>query len=109
MKDLKKGDLVLIADGSWAIKVNQDYGYAYIGACKDTFEVVNLVIHAAFWAGYSKEREVHNIIIRNTKTGEVFLHSKSMVELINPKVWVTIDGKEGYINKELAGELKRML
>jgi hypothetical protein len=109
MKDLKKGDLVLITDGSWAVSVNQNYDYADIGLCKDTFEVIKLAMYKEIWAGYNKEYEVHNIIIRNTKTGEVFLHSKSMVELIDQKVRVTIDDKEGYINKELAGELKRML
>lgn len=78
-KDIKVGDLVKIHDGSYAVKVSGFEPNIHIGTCRDPFEVVKKIQDGGLNSYYSK---VHDIFIKNTVSGEIYLHSVAFVSLL---------------------------
>lgn len=78
-KDIKVGDLVKINDGSYAVKVSGFETYSSIGLRKQPFEVVKKIVDEGLSSQWSK---VHDIFIKDTESGEIFLHSAAFVSLI---------------------------
>jgi hypothetical protein len=101
---LKKGDRVVITDGSWAVCVSKkwnketEYEIAHpsLWLAKEEFEVVK----KKFVPG--NQKMLHDIFIKSTLSGEVYVHSSNMVKKVE-KDWFqgakrkdrfTIDGDE---------------
>ena len=74
--DINVGDKVTIKDGSYAVRVDKYEEYSSIGLCKDIFEVIQV---SSSWKSITctVDLPVHNIVIKNTVTGKMYLHSAS--------------------------------
>jgi hypothetical protein len=82
---MKTGDNVVITDGSWAVKVDQDNYSGMIGLCKDVFKVIGKQSGDFEHKSWGTDKDiVHDIFIQNTRTGEKYLHSSSYVEQYYP-------------------------
>lgn len=85
---LKKGDRVVITDGSWAICVSKKWNKEteheitdpHIGWAKEEFEVVQTTFVP------ENQRTLHDIFIKSTLSGEVYVHSSNMVKKVE-KDW----------------------
>ena len=83
-KDLKKGDMVRVVDGSWAVCVSKEWNeetkhdiiHPQIGLSIEPFEVVYVRM---VWEGLKIH---HDIYIKSTLSGQVYLHSSTMVERV---------------------------
>lgn len=86
--ELKVKDKVTIRDGSYAMRVDSYETYTSIGLCKDTFEVVQTnVNHGFIRSKGSPKKAIHDIVIKNTVTDTLYLHSSPMVnKLIAPVI-----------------------
>jgi hypothetical protein len=81
--DLKIGDMVKIKDGSWAVCVSKEWNeetkhniiHPHIGLSTKPFEVVYV---RDVWGSLVP----HDIFIKSTLTGQVYLHSSNMVEKV---------------------------
>ena len=82
MSKLKKGDLVKIRDGSYAVRVDKFEKFTHIGLCEDTFEVIKVQMSDHLVTIGTIPTKVHNIFIQNLQTGKVYLHSDSFVTLV---------------------------
>lgn len=84
---LKKGDMVKIKDGSWAVCVSKEWNEEtadkiinpYMGGSTDLFEVVYV---RDVWEDL---KTPHDIFIKNTRTSLVYLHSSNLVERVDPE------------------------
>jgi hypothetical protein len=83
---MKKGDLVTIVDGSFAVRVDkfEESGSLY-GNHPDIFEVV-LVIESNLEDNF--DDTVHDVFIKNKSTGATYLHS-----IANMKQYVEVKEK----------------
>jgi len=84
--ELNKGDKVQTTDGSYAVKLSTvDWNDAYINSPARKGEVFTVIGFT-----YSELRtkrsaiDVHDIVIKSNSTGECYLHSSSMVKVIEP-------------------------
>ena len=78
MCEFKVGDMVAITDGSWAVRVDKHEKHTYIGLCRDMFEVTSKGpggMRSTVCGGLT-----HDIFIKNTSTGAIYLHSSSFVK-----------------------------
>ena len=75
------GDVVKINDGSYAVLLDSYEERSSIGFSKDNFEVIRISPNG-FKSGFT-EVDVHDIHIRNTRTGEIYLHSSSFVSKVD--------------------------
>ena len=90
-----KGDLVKITDGSFAVRID-DYeaDSSLTSSSTDIFEVIRL---KKCWGLTDCEGDtVHDTIIKNTRNGEVYLHSKSCIELAKIKEVTVADIEKKY-------------
>ncbi|MCK5017405.1 MAG: hypothetical protein KAS32_10095 [Candidatus Peribacteraceae bacterium] len=76
------GDRVKITDGSYAKRLDAYEEYASICLCPDIFEVLRVIN-----SGITNMRDiqVHDLVIRNTENGRIYLHSQELVKLVEPK------------------------
>ena len=79
---MKIGDKVLIKDGSFAVKVSGMFTpeRASIGLSKEEFEVVGF--DTKYLRVKSQNGPVHDIFIKSSSTGTVYLHSESMLRVV---------------------------
>ena len=75
---MKIGDKVRIIDGSQAHRMDKYEQFTSIGRCEDVFEV----IYVEPLKYETKRGVLHDIHIRNLKTGAVYLHSSRMVAAV---------------------------
>jgi len=76
---MEVGNKVRITDGSHAHRMDKYEQCTWIGLCTDVFEV----IHIELLKCATKHGVLHDIHIKNLKTGAIYLHSSSMVKRIN--------------------------
>ena len=94
---MKKGDLVKITDGSYAVRVDSyEECIPQLHGCPDIFKVVG-------FSGKTLESDVgtrvHDIFIKNTVNFRVYLHSSNFVQAIAPTVKeVTMEQVEKVFN-----------
>ena len=82
--DLKIGDMVKVKDGSWAVCVSKEWNeetkhdiiHSHIGLSTEPFEVVYV---KDVWENL---RTPHDIFIKSTLSGQIYLHSSNMVERV---------------------------
>jgi len=79
---MKIGDKVKITDGSYVVRVDRYDPYITIGSSKDTFEIIKELHNDWVTDG---SQPIHDIFIKNTKDGAIFLHSKCCVRLAEPE------------------------
>ena len=98
---LERNDRVKITDGSQAILLERGYKFhsANIGLNKNVFVVEEISFFN--YATESCPEGLHNIIIKDTETGERYVHSSNSVKKIEETYkpisigdWVTINGHE---------------
>ena len=77
-QDIRNGDLVLITDGSYAVRVDSFERCTSIGLCRDVFEVIDTVGSSNIKCFNGSL--IHDIYIKNTVSGEVYLHSAQLVK-----------------------------
>ena len=82
-EELKVGDLVKIIDGSYAVKVNNYEEYTAIGHSQEIFKIKSFIFDEFLVVSNTS---VHNVFIQNTRTGEIYLHSKAFIRKVNPKI-----------------------
>jgi hypothetical protein len=82
---MKKGDIVKIKDGSYAVRVDKFEILPKIGLCKDDFEVIEEAPFHGHIVSEHTNALLHDIFIKNTKTGAIYLHSKAFCELVKSK------------------------
>jgi hypothetical protein len=76
----KIGDIVRITDGSYAVRVDEYEKYTSIGLCRDLFEVIKKGEEYLYTKGSGIL--THDIFIKNTTTGAIYLHSSSCVKRV---------------------------
>jgi len=78
VNETKVGDSVKITDGSYAVRIDAYEKSADIGLCSDTFKV----LYRDGTATLRNMRGVtaHDIHIKNTVTGKIYLHSLAFVK-----------------------------
>jgi len=81
--EIKIGDVVGINDGSYAVRLDRYEERSCIGLSRDKFVVIRYS-YSGLKCG-SSNIDVHDIHIKNTRTGEIFLHSSSFVEKVDMK------------------------
>ena len=101
---LIKGDKVLITDGSYAVRVDKYEEYSSIGLCKDIFEVMQTDRCSSHFK-CDDHMFAHDIIIKNTVTGLMYLHSKAFVKLVPIKT-LTLDELEEHFKCDIRIELE---
>jgi hypothetical protein len=86
--DMKEGDLVTINNGSWAVRVDElaEMDGFRRGERNDEYEIIGFVGHCGDALESRCDTPIHNIFIKNTDTGNIYLHSKEFVTLVKPKV-----------------------
>jgi hypothetical protein len=84
---MKKGDLVKTKDGSYCVRVDKfQEDKDYIGMSTENFEVVGFTYDDLCTASiYGNKTKVHDIYIKSTLTGKVYLHSSCMLAAVTPK------------------------
>lgn len=104
---MKKGDLVKITDGSYAVRVDQFENYSHIGQSKDIFEIIKTGEHEHLVHKYGGIR--HDVFIQNTVNKKIYLHSLCYLQLLSNKFKLTTeDGQTIFISKESLKELKKL-
>ena len=89
-KDLKVGDIVRVTDGSYSVRVDTYKSTCnFIGKSTDYFIVLDLGSYKSSvlqtrGSIFEDQSPVHDIFIKNTANGRVYLHSARFVELIKP-------------------------
>ena len=85
---MKKGDRVKLIDCSYIVRVDRvrmdrfvETGYEYNE--KDIFEIVDFPIYPELTSGSNKS--VHDVFIKNTTTGNIYLHSLQFCRPANIK------------------------
>ena len=76
--EVEVGTKVLVTDGSFAVRVDAFEKFTSIGMCKNVFEVVKKNFNYDAIKCYTCP--VHNIVIKNTVTGKMYLHSVNFVK-----------------------------
>ena len=82
---MEKGDIVKITDGSYAIRVDRYEKWASIGLCKDEFEIIAEPYFGSYFVSKNTDIPVHDIFIKNTITGAIYLHSKAFCRVVEQK------------------------
>lgn len=77
----KKDDLVKISDGSFAFNILTGYNNC-IGLSKDIF-IIEEIFHSEITNLFSIKK-IHNVLIRKTMTGELYLHSLFGLKFAEP-------------------------
>lgn len=82
MSDWKIGDRIKIKDGSYAVRVDKYDPHCGIGNCKDDFEIISLTHRDWLKSspGCSTEIVIHDVFIKNTITGAIYLHSLALCQ-----------------------------
>ena len=86
---MKKGDIVKIIDGSYAVRVDKFDLWPEIRPCKDDFEVVEENHSQGHIISFHTHTPLHDIYIKNTRTGEIYLHSRVYCKLVT-KINITM-------------------
>jgi len=84
--ELNKGDKVTLTDGSYAIKLHStDWKNHFINEPSRRGEEF-IVVDFTYLQLRTKraDLDIHDIVIQSCKTGEVYLHSSSFVEVVEP-------------------------
>lgn len=82
--ELKVGDFVKICDGSQAVRVDKFEKVTSIGRSKEPFEIIKIKDPDLDYLCYYKDKKAHNICIKSTKTGNIYLHTKDFVSKCDP-------------------------
>lgn len=88
--DLKEGDEVIVLDGSWSVRLDKYEPRSSLTGYQKRKCVVIRKIDSAAHSGWSYcikpivGMPMHNIHIRDSITGEIFLHSAYMVKKVEP-------------------------
>lgn len=103
---MKKGDLVKITDVSYSVRLDEYEGFENINSCGDVFKVVE-VDHAYSHLRHKlfSDKIMHDIIIKNTLNGGMYLHSSTYVKPFKSKtVTVECEGHTKTISRQSAKE-----
>ena len=77
---MKIGDKVKIKDCSYAInfcKYERNTNISYLSnVMNDIFEIIDFVVYPPIFT--TSSIQVHDVIIKNTRTGDIYLHSKEL-------------------------------
>ena len=79
---MKKGDIVKIIDGSYAVRVDKFEIWSEIIKCKDDFEVIEETHYQGHIISFHTHNQLHDIYIRNTRTKAIYLHSRVYCKLV---------------------------
>jgi hypothetical protein len=84
---MKVGDKVKVNDGSFSVRVDSFEKYSGLhGICEDTFEILALREKVSFVVIFKVKEHIHDVFIKNLSDGKIYLHSLSMLTLIDQPV-----------------------
>jgi hypothetical protein len=75
---MKTGDIVVITDGSYAVRLDNYELHTHIGLCRDKFKIICMMDR---FLTTRRGTVIHDIHIQNLKTGAIYLHSSSFVRV----------------------------
>jgi hypothetical protein len=74
-RKMKEGDLVKIKNGNGAVRLDSYEVVTLIGFCTAIFKVISVDRMCYYQTDFPPHHLVHDVVIKNTQNGRIYLHS----------------------------------
>ena len=83
-KKFKVGDRVQVIDSSYGVRVDSYENFSYLDKGRK-YEVVGFTEYSTLY-NYTKSYVVHDVYIKDTRSGRLYLHSQAFLKVVEPEV-----------------------